>query len=336
MDDGFIAVGTKYYHQDHLSNRLVTDSSGNTLAQMGHFPFGESWYNSTGDKLLFTSYERDAESGNDYAQARYYVNRLARFSSPDPAGLAAVDSTNPQSWNQFAYVLDDPSDLVDPAGLYPVCLAGLEYDEVDYSVDGQYQGSDYLLTGNTCGHGTPFEPSYNYIQSLLTGSGSGNARNGGSSSRSDDNSSRPTVGPAVPVQPPCRIVDPFFAALEGTVKLGPEIQVGPLKVEGSLYKNMSTGETGGKMEANAALVSAQVDNPTPMGGSLGGGSEGRQYSVSFLGFQYNFTTESFAFKPSKSITFGIQLGVGGELSLNGDKFNQQSAANDACRAQGGK
>jgi hypothetical protein len=36
------STGTKYYHQDHLSNRLVTDSSGNTAAQLGHFPFGES------------------------------------------------------------------------------------------------------------------------------------------------------------------------------------------------------------------------------------------------------------------------------------------------------
>ncbi len=27
--------GTKYYHQDHLSNRLVTDSSGNAYAQLG-------------------------------------------------------------------------------------------------------------------------------------------------------------------------------------------------------------------------------------------------------------------------------------------------------------
>jgi hypothetical protein len=61
--------GTKYYHQDHLSNRLVTDSSGNSLEQLGHFPFGESWYNASNDKLMFTSYERDSESGNDYARA---------------------------------------------------------------------------------------------------------------------------------------------------------------------------------------------------------------------------------------------------------------------------
>jgi hypothetical protein len=31
-----------YYHQDHLSNRVMTDSSGTIAAQSGHFPFSES------------------------------------------------------------------------------------------------------------------------------------------------------------------------------------------------------------------------------------------------------------------------------------------------------
>jgi RHS repeat-associated protein len=110
------SAGTKYYHQDHLSNRLVTDSSGNTSAQMGHFPFGESWYNATNDKLVFASYERDSESGNDYAMARYYVNRLARFSSPDAFG-GSTDS--PQSLNRYSYVLNAPTSLVDPSGMEP-------------------------------------------------------------------------------------------------------------------------------------------------------------------------------------------------------------------------
>jgi RHS repeat-associated protein len=108
-------TGTKYYHQDHLSNRLVTDSSGNTVTQMGHFPFGESWYNATKDKLTFTSYERDAESGNDYAKARYYISRLARFSTPDSV---AGNPSNPQSWNRYTYVLNDPINLNDPEGEY--------------------------------------------------------------------------------------------------------------------------------------------------------------------------------------------------------------------------
>src|SRR6266581_7343442 len=38
--------GTNYYHQDHLSNRVLTDSSGNSLGQRGHYPFGETWYES--------------------------------------------------------------------------------------------------------------------------------------------------------------------------------------------------------------------------------------------------------------------------------------------------
>jgi RHS repeat-associated protein len=75
---------TTYYHQDQLSTRVLTDSNGNILGQRGHYPFGETWYESgTTTKLKFTSYERDSESTNDYAMARSYVNRFGRFPSPD-------------------------------------------------------------------------------------------------------------------------------------------------------------------------------------------------------------------------------------------------------------
>jgi RHS repeat-associated protein len=111
--------GTKYYHQDYLSNRLVTDSTGNTVAQLGHFPYGESWYNASNDKLFFTTYERDSESGNDYAIARYDISRLGRFSSPDPFAGSVSD---PQSLNRYAYVRNDPIDLVDPLGLSTICF----------------------------------------------------------------------------------------------------------------------------------------------------------------------------------------------------------------------
>lgn len=88
---------------------------------MGHFPFGEQWYNTTGDKLMFTSYERDSESGNDYAMARYNINRLGRFSSTDPlSGSIAA----PQSLNRYAYALNEPISLVDPLGLM-TCAFGI-------------------------------------------------------------------------------------------------------------------------------------------------------------------------------------------------------------------
>jgi RHS repeat-associated protein len=108
-------TATQYYHQDSLSTRLMTVSTGTKIGEQGHFPYGETWYlNNTTTKWEFTTYERDSESGNDYAMARYHVNRLGRFSSPDQlAGSAG----NPQSLNKYAYVHNDPVDLVDPSGM---------------------------------------------------------------------------------------------------------------------------------------------------------------------------------------------------------------------------
>lgn len=45
-----------------------------------------------------------------------------RWLSPDPSGLAAVDPTNPQSWNRYVYALNNPLRYTDPLGLY--CFYG--------------------------------------------------------------------------------------------------------------------------------------------------------------------------------------------------------------------
>jgi hypothetical protein len=41
-----------------------------------------------------------------------------RWLVPDPAGLAAVDLTNPQTWNRYAYVANNPLSRIDPFGLF--------------------------------------------------------------------------------------------------------------------------------------------------------------------------------------------------------------------------
>ena len=105
---------TTYYHQDHLSARLTTNASGGILTQEGHFPFGELWYQSgPGNKWIFTSYQRDSESGLDYALARYYDSRTGTFCSADPLAGSPED---PQSWNRYPYGRNDPIDITDPSG----------------------------------------------------------------------------------------------------------------------------------------------------------------------------------------------------------------------------
>jgi RHS repeat-associated protein len=61
--------------------------------------------------------ERDAESGLDYFGARYYGSNMGRWMSPDPKGNSVADFANPQSWNMYAYVLNNPLKYVDPTGL---------------------------------------------------------------------------------------------------------------------------------------------------------------------------------------------------------------------------
>jgi RHS repeat-associated protein len=136
---------TTYHHADHLSERVATDQNGNVARTFGHYPFGETWYETgSASKWKFTSYERDSESGNDYAMMRSYINRLGRFSSPDPV---RGDLGNPQSMNRYAYVANNPPNAVDPGGLsdVPIYQSAFYRDCVWYSCyrGGSFAGGNY-------------------------------------------------------------------------------------------------------------------------------------------------------------------------------------------------
>ncbi len=72
-----------------------------------------------------TGKERDAESGNDYFEARYYSSAMGRFMSPDwsakaePVPYAKLD--DPQSLNLYAYVRNNPMSRVDADGHRDPC-----------------------------------------------------------------------------------------------------------------------------------------------------------------------------------------------------------------------
>jgi RHS repeat-associated protein len=73
-----------------------------------------------------TGKERDAESGNDYFDARYYTSTMGRWMSPDwsateePVPYAKMD--NPQSLNLYAYLNNNPLLTFDPDGHQDPCV----------------------------------------------------------------------------------------------------------------------------------------------------------------------------------------------------------------------
>ncbi len=111
--------GQDYYiFTDHLgSARVITNATGTVCGDADYLPFGaEQATYSCWLSYKFATYERDPETGLDYALFRYYNSRLGRFMSPD---LLSGGVGDPQSLNRYAYVLNDPVNLTDPLGLDP-------------------------------------------------------------------------------------------------------------------------------------------------------------------------------------------------------------------------
>ncbi|HEV2798902.1 MAG TPA: NPCBM/NEW2 domain-containing protein [Pyrinomonadaceae bacterium] len=150
---------------DHLGTpRMVSGFSGSLSAFRRHdyLPFGEEIGVGIGGRTTnqgysvvdglrqgYTGYEKDGETGLNFAQARYYSPTLGRFTSVDPL-LASGKATEPQSWNRYAYVVNNPLKLTDPNGLDPTSRWGYR----DVTIDGrQYRQFGYI-TGEWNGGST--------------------------------------------------------------------------------------------------------------------------------------------------------------------------------------
>ena len=128
MNDG---SGLKYLLTDHLGSVVaVTDSTGTLTSQQRYYPFGQvrTDVTSPNPQSNYTDFgytgQRDVSGGlglMDY-HARMYDSYLNRFIQPDTIVEAPY---NPQEWNRYSYVLNNPIILVDPAGHQALAAAEL-------------------------------------------------------------------------------------------------------------------------------------------------------------------------------------------------------------------
>jgi len=97
----------------------LTDAGGGVASEYGYDVFGELRGQSglPDDVMLFTGEQYDARARHNapglyYLRARYYDPTIGRFLSQDPVPSA----------NLYAYVGNNPANLVDPYGLWPCPL----------------------------------------------------------------------------------------------------------------------------------------------------------------------------------------------------------------------
>ena len=111
-----------YYFADHLgSTRALTQADGTLCFSADYYPYGQEldFTTTCNTTYKFNGYERDAETGLDYAFARYYNARLGRFMSGDP-GPGGIDA--PQSLNGYSFARNNPANVIDPDGADPYAL----------------------------------------------------------------------------------------------------------------------------------------------------------------------------------------------------------------------
>jgi RHS repeat-associated protein len=117
-----LSAGDAYFGARRLAAMDQLGSVGN------YFPWGEDKGGTSPQNTWnYATYWRDSVSGLDYADQRYYANSYGRYMTPDPYQATATspsDPKNPQSWNRYAYVQNDPLNYIDPSGLLRSAASG--------------------------------------------------------------------------------------------------------------------------------------------------------------------------------------------------------------------
>ena len=138
--------GLQYYrYSDWLgSNRLSITPAGSVYFDGAYAPFAENYAGIGTSDRVFTGQPMDTAPHLYDFPFREYSQDQGRWNVPDPAGLSAVDTTNPQTWNRYAYVGNNPLSNADPQGLYGCSI------------------TDYLCNGGSNSVGSGAGGSVNY------------------------------------------------------------------------------------------------------------------------------------------------------------------------------
>jgi RHS repeat-associated protein len=124
-------TGVYYVLSDHLgSSSLTTNSFGNMIDRTEYAPYGSivatAATQNIGNSYKFTGKEADSENNLQYFGARYYDNRVGKFTQIDPYSfrLDKIQNllSNPQYLNGYSYSLNNPVVLVDPNGNLPIVV----------------------------------------------------------------------------------------------------------------------------------------------------------------------------------------------------------------------
>lgn len=153
--------GVKYTLRDWQgSTRAIVSNSGYIGSRRDYNAFGEGVGTGTGVRTAQQGYgvfdslrqrygltERDDATGLDHTWFRKLENQAGRWTSPDPYD-GSMEVSDPQTFNRYSYVENDPSNFIDPSGLN-ASSAGYTWScYITWRSD--WDGSNFRITSVSC------------------------------------------------------------------------------------------------------------------------------------------------------------------------------------------
>jgi RHS repeat-associated protein len=133
----------------------AVDVNSSVFERHSYFPYGEERTSNglptANNRDKFGTYFRDASTGLDYADQRYYSSQFGRFASSDPY-QASGGTNDPSSWNRYGYVGGDPINRFDQSG---TCWASVSAGGTTSS---EYYDCTSLLASSLLASSTPYKP----------------------------------------------------------------------------------------------------------------------------------------------------------------------------------
>ena len=117
--------GMVFLHQNNLNSVTVpTTFDGSRFDDILYYPWGQYW---EGEGFVFAGMDHYWQDVLHNTPNRQYAFYEGRWLSPDRRRGSVL---NPQSWNRYAYVLNNPCSLTDPLGLDPCDMSNKTNREV--------------------------------------------------------------------------------------------------------------------------------------------------------------------------------------------------------------
>jgi RHS repeat-associated protein len=146
-------LSTRYFHTDHLGSiSVITDENSVVVERLSYDAWGKRRFpNGTDDPTGsitsqttrgFTGEEELSVSGLVHLNGRVYDPFLARFTSADPMTESPFD---PQDWNRYSYVGNDPLTFTDPTGH---CFLGCFWNAIGNAFSSAWHGVTHFFATN--------------------------------------------------------------------------------------------------------------------------------------------------------------------------------------------